>query len=258
MMAARMRLGQASTHRAIRWLLGLQIGLGLMMIGGDFLRAIPSLALPSAAPPASEPIAPGDQTRRYAPRELPDRRPGLPFTVPDAMPTRLTFEADGATLRLVGQIAEGDGARFADHLAALATPPERVALLSPGGSVADALAIGRAIRAADLPTVMEDGAVCLSACPYMLAGGSLRSVDRGARVGVHQHYFGENVILPAFVAVADIQRGLSEVVAYLDEMGVEPSMLQHGLETPPDEIYILLPDELEAYRLATELLPEPG
>lgn len=254
-MAAGRLEGRVTARGAIRWILGLQVGLALTMLGGDFLRAVPTLALPSAAPPASEPVAPGDQTRRYAPRELPERRPGLPFTMPDSMPSRLSFEADGTTLRLVGQIAEGDGARFADHLAGLARTPERVALLSPGGSVADALAIGRAIRAAAIPTEMERGAVCFSACPYILAGGAERRVHRSARVGIHQHYFGENVMLPAFVAVSDIQRGLSEVVGYLDEMGVDPLMLRHGLETPPDEIYILLPDELEDYGLATSLVP---
>ncbi len=245
-----------SASRAIKGILWLQLGLALLLIGGDFARVLPSLVFPTSAPPASEPIRPGDQTRRYAPRDLPERRPGLPFAFPDSMPTRLAFEADGTTLRLTGQIAEGDGGRFAEHLAGLSTPPQRIALFSPGGSVRDALQIGRAIREAGLPTLMEDGAFCFSACPYILAAGTERDVHRGAQVGVHQHYFGENTILPAFVAVEDIQRGQGEVMAYLDEMGVSPLLMRPALQTPPDEIYILLPEELSETELATRLTPE--
>ena len=66
--------------------------------------------------------------------------------------------------------------------------PERVALNSPGGSVGDALAIGRAIRAAGIATEVGCHAVCLSACPYLFlaAGDTERSVE-GALVGVQQY-----------------------------------------------------------------------
>ena len=37
-------------------------------------------------------------------------------------------------------------------------------------------------------------------------------------------------------------------MTYLDEMGIDPLVMQHAMSTPPDEIYILLPDELERYR----------
>ncbi len=249
------RARDLTTRQAIRWILGLQVVLALLMMGGDLLARLPDLLTRTEAPPASQPVRPGDQTRRFAPRELPERRPGLPFAVPDAMPSRLSFEADGDTLRLVGQIEDGDGARFADHLATLADQPRRIALLSSGGSVADALQIGRAIRAAGLPTVVEDGAFCYSACPYVLAGGTDRTVHRGAKVGVHQHYFGENTYLPALVAVEDIQRGQAEVMGYLADMGVDALLMRHGLATPPEEIYVLLPEELTRYVLATEVVP---
>lgn len=247
------RLTTRGTIRAVLWL---QVAFALLLLSWDALRVLPTLALPSPAPPVTEPVRPGDQTRRYRPRELPERRPGLPFEMPDGMPSRLSFDLDGEVLRLTGQIAEGDGARFAEELTRLAPPPATVALLSPGGSVMDALAIGRAIRAAGIDTVVEEGAACFSACPYVLAGGVERQVHRAAQVGVHQHYFGENTYLPAFVAVEDIQRGQGEVMAYLDTMGVSPLVMRHGLETPPDEIYILLPEELAGYDLATGIVPQ--
>lgn len=70
-------------------------------------------------------------------------------------------------------------------------------------------------------------------------------------VGVHQHYFGENTVLPAFLAVEDIQRGQGEVMGYLDEMGIDLRLMQPALATPPDAIYILVREELERYGLVT-------
>ena len=68
---------------------------------------------------------------------------------------------------------------------------------------------------------------------------------------MHQHYFDENIALPAFLAVKDIQRGQGEVLEYLIEMDIDPALMRHALVTPPEDIYILLPQELTDYRLVT-------
>ena len=85
-----------------------------------------------------------------------------------------------------------------------------------------------------------------------LIAGTERIAPTGARIGVHQHYFGESTVLPAFMAVEDVQRGQGQVMAYLLEMGVDPAVMQHALTTPPDEIYVLLPEGLDAYGLRTD------
>lgn len=254
----------AATHRhghpvrrVLTGILIFQIGLGFLLFLGDMGR---DFALPSRGPTAPEfdrPTRPGDQTRRYAPSELPATRraPSAPGeTAPSGpMPERLTLGLEGETIILTGTIAEGDADRLADRIADRPGGATRVILNSPGGSVGDALALGQAIRGAGLETGMREDDICLSACPYILAAGTERVVARGARVGVHQHYFGENTLLPAFTAVADIQRGQGAVMHYLDEMGVDPMLMADGLLTPPDEIYLLLPEELTRFRLATEL-----
>ena len=74
-------------------------------------------------------------------------------------------------------------------------------------------------------------------------------------VGVHQHYFDQNVALPAIFAVEDIQRGQAEVMVYLIEMGIDPALMRHALATPPDEIYLLLPEELERYGIVEPPAP---
>ncbi|MEL6889667.1 MAG: hypothetical protein AAFO86_13295, partial [Pseudomonadota bacterium] len=110
-----------------------------------------------------------------------------------------------------------------------------------------ALALGRHIRMKGIATRMLPGEFCYSACPYLLAAGPSRDISQGASVGVHQHYFGENTLLPAAFAIEDIQRGQAEVMAYLDEMGIDPLVMTHALSTPPDQIYVLLPEELDQY-----------
>jgi hypothetical protein len=90
---------------------------------------------------------------------------------------------------------------------------------------------------------------CFSAFPYIVAGGVERIVSRSARVGVHQHYHGENVVLPAFLAVDQSQRGQGRLL----ETGVSPLLAAKAMQTPPDEIYVLLESELTGLALATAM-----
>ena len=237
-------------RRTLSTVLIFQLGLAGLLFWGDLRDGLRLPGFGPRAPSLTEPIRPGDQTRRYRPDRAP--APGQPM--PDTpLPERLVLtvvEAGNAVL-LEGAIAAGDGVRIADDIAALAEVPERIILNSPGGSVQDALALGRALRDAGLNTAMRAGDICYSACPYVLAAGVSREIPDTASVGVHQHYFGESTLLPAFVAVEDIQRGQGEVMGYLDEMGIDPLVMQHALVTPPDEIYVLLPKELERYRFVS-------
>jgi hypothetical protein len=245
--------------RAIRWMLGVQIVLAGLLAAGGLLQITPQL-LPrtQSAPDLRTPIDPGDQVRRYSPHLDPADAPSGPgFPGRGAVPARLSWESrslDGTpALFLTGQIQTGDAARFLAHLDGLDAPPATVTLHSPGGSVADALEIGRRLRADGIATRMQPGAACFSACPYILAGGIERRVSRTAMVGVHQHYFGQSTILPAFLAVKDIQRGQADVMAYLDEMGIDLRLMERAMKTAPEDIYILVEDELTSLGIATEV-----
>jgi hypothetical protein len=254
------RTARLGAGRAIRWLLMLQVGIAVLLMAGDLARVAPWGLVPgrSTTPAVDTPVRPGDQTRRYAPRFPLRDAPGGPAFPAEALPDRLRWEAievDGAAaLLLTGRIEAGDGARFADHLDGLPELPATVALHSPGGSVRDALEIGRRLRAEGMAARVAAGAACFSACPYILAGGVEREVSLRAMVGVHQHYFGESTVLPAFLAVEDIQRGQAEVMSYLDEMGVSPLLVAKAMQTPPEDIYILVREELEELGVATEVL----
>ncbi|NSX54626.1 hypothetical protein [Parasulfitobacter algicola] len=231
----------------IKLMLFAQLGIAVFLAAGDLFSLRFNFQMPTQTPTLERPIAPGDQTRRYRPEQA----PVTPYTGPDIGPMaeRLQFEKFGETLKLNGQIAPGDAKRFVDYIDGLPSKPKMIELFSPGGSVQDALEIGRRIRADEMNTKIVSGAVCLSACPYLLAAGVDRTVDAEGFVGVHQHYFGQNTVLPAFMAVEDIQRGQGEVMGYLEEMGIDPLIMQPALLTPPDEIYILTPEELVQFNV---------
>lgn len=58
-------------------------------------------------------------------------------------------------------------------------------------------------------------------------------------------------------AVEDIQRGQGDVMVYLIGMGIDPALMRHALATPPDGIYLLLPEEpsVVAARYASSFRP---
>ncbi len=232
--------------RALTGVLIFQLGLAVLLFWGDLRDGISLPGFGPRAPSLTEPIRPGDQTRRYRPDRAP--APGRPMPA-TPLPDRLTLTVveAGASVLVEGAIAEGDAERMTKQFDALDPAPARVILNSPGGTVREALDLGRHIRAAGMATALRDGDICYSACPYLLAAGVSRDIPDTASVGVHQHYFGESTILPAFIAVEDIQRGQGEVMSYLDDMGIDPMVMRHALVTPPDEIYVLLPEELRAY-----------
>lgn len=244
-MAAKSSL--ATPRRALAAILVFQLGLGAILFLSD-LRAGP-LPLPGLGPRApgmDQPVRPGDQTRRFEPMKSPTRAPGG-GRLPDRLV--LTGDADGIYL-LEGAIAQGDADRIAGQLSEAVTRPEVIRLNSPGGSVMDALALGRTLRGLGVTTEVGAQQFCYSACPYLFAAGTSRRAE--GQIGVHQHYFGESTILPASFAVEDIQRGQSSVMAYLDEMGIDLRLMRPAMATPPDEIYILTPSELSDYGLVTE------
>lgn len=227
-------------RRTLKWLLGVQVFIALALVAADAGSILPDLwNPPSNAPELNRPTQPGDQTRRYKPSN--PTQPGAGID-PD-MPSQLTLQTVGEGSVLIrGAITPGDGRRITAELQRLA--PNDVALDSPGGSVSDALEIGRVVRQLGIDTGIDAGAVCLSACPYIFVGGVTRVVSDEARFGVHQHSYGESTLLPAFLATQDIQSGQAEVLEHFDRMGIDLRIMGPALATPANEIYILSPDEL--------------
>ena len=167
--------------------------------------------------------------------------------------------ASAGVLEVTGTIDVGSALRFAAEVAAHGEYVKIVALNSPGGSVHDALAIGALVRERGFATSVADGALCASSCPLILAGGAKRQASGAAAIGVHQVYA---TIAPGQLpsglraagdAMSDAQKTTALITRHLSAMGVDPALWLHALETPPDRLYYLSPEELLTLRLVTEI-----
>lgn len=253
---------QFTTGQGVRLIFVLQIAIAIFLIGTD-LASRWQMDLSRAEPAPTGPVAPGDQVRRYDPSrptpQFSDPRTRPNITMPPNVPSRLEFTVEntpetGEILVINGAITQGDDDRFAVYLDTLSEPPQTLAINSPGGNVDTALAMGRLIRAREFDTLILPGTACLSSCPYMLAGGVNRQVSLAGAVGLHQHYYETPGYMPVYFAVADIQRSQGQTMTHLIDMGIDAGVMVYGLSTPPDDIYVLVEEELVESRLATEVL----
>ncbi len=206
-----------------------------------------------AATEISEPVLP-PQVRTDAPAEPSGGDPRQFITTEEAALQRpIRFElGSGGVLSATGTIDHGAAARFAAELEARGEYVKTVSLDSPGGSLDDAMEMARLIRKLGLATSVENGAICASSCPLLFAGGVERHAGDRAAIGVHQFYaqLGSEQEAPEQV-MADAQITTARISRHLSDMGVDPALWLHALETPPRALYYLSPKELAQYRLVT-------
>ena len=201
-----------------------------------------------------QPILPPATTEDGGGRPRPDLT-----TAPEVLgePLDIALGSNGV-LMLTGTIDPGSAARFAEEIGARGEYVSTVLLDSPGGSVKDALEIGRLIAEKGLWTEVRNGGLCASSCPIIFASGSERIAGAEAAIGVHQIYAAALSATPvdalrvAGVAMADAQQVTAEITRHLSDAGVDPAVWLHALETPPDQLYYLSGEEMERYRLVTE------
>ncbi len=200
-------------------------------------------------------LGPGE-TVPVLPPALSDGEPEAPpfeiVTAPESLTKGATFDlAAGGVLAIEGAIDPGAAERFAAEIEARGEYIETVRLNSPGGSVEDALSISQLIRERGYATRVEDGNLCASSCPLILAGGTERRTAPQAVIGVHQVYgVGATPPSPA-EAMYSAQSTTARVTRHLVDMGISPELWLHALETAPDRLYYLSPEEMAEYRLTT-------
>ncbi|MCV9997811.1 hypothetical protein OE766_06100 [Pararhizobium sp. YC-54] len=172
---------------------------------------------------------------------------------PETLKQAIRFELQpGGILSAEGSIEPGAAGRFASEIEARGEYVKTVLLNSPGGAVGDALAMSKLIREKKLGTKVASGALCASSCPIVMAGGVTRQAEKGAVVGVHQIFNGSKEKLSAEQAMSDAQRTTADVSRHLEEMGVKSGLWLHAMETPPDRLYYLTPEEMKAFALVTD------
>jgi hypothetical protein len=203
---------------------------------------LPTLNLPSLVPSILAPLLPGGD-KRLVPLRQPD----------GALAKPMTFDlVGGGKLLATGTITPGISQSFATEVDRHGDYIKTVVLNSPGGSVADALAIGRLIRARKFATEVEAGQYCASSCPLVFAGGVERRAGDNAAIGVHQvAAIKQAANGPPRDEMSVAQDISARCQRYLGDMGVSLQVWVHAMETPHDRLFVFKPDELKSLNLVT-------
>jgi hypothetical protein len=238
-------------------LLGVVIAAAIVVLAYDYYEMAIGRDAEAAGITENEPAqtAIPDPLPSFLPSILPSLRPGgdrMPFRKPDGkLAEKMTFDLVGdGKLVATGMIAPGTGEAFKAEVEKRGSYIKTVVLNSTGGSVQDAIAIGRLIREKKFSTAVENGNLCASSCPLVFAGGVERRAEEKAAIGVHQVFSPTDN--PAANNMDQAQRVSADCQKYLVEMGVDPRLWIHAMETPKEELYRLKPDELLSLKLATQ------
>jgi hypothetical protein len=222
----------------LRWLFGALLSATVAVLTLDYMDIRARESDPSLTP----------QLTPALPTEMPTL-PGIPGKSADgALRAKMSFDLVGdGRLVATGTIEPGTADAFAAEVTKRGAYVKTVALHSPGGSVTDALAMGRLIRKSGFATEVEG--VCASSCPLVFAGGTERRAGDKAMIGVHQVF----AVSPSGTTLGmdSGQRVSAECQKYLREMGIDLEVWVHAMETPKEQLYRFKPDELLALRLAT-------
>jgi len=212
------------------------------------IREEPALSLPRLVPSIFAPLL-SDGGKRLVP--LPQSEGAL------AKP--MTFElVGGGRLMASGTITPGVSQSFAAETERHTEYIRTVVLNSPGGSVTDALAMGRLIREKRLATEVEAGKYCVSSCPLVFAGGVDRRAGEKATIGVHQMTAMRSAVSgPPRDAMSVAQSISARCQRYLGDMGVSLQVWVQAMETPHDMLFVFKTDELKSLNLVTAAAVEP-
>jgi hypothetical protein len=198
--------------------------------------------LPDMAPTTIDVPENPDRSRRVVPARKAD----------GALAKPMTF-ALGKNGRLIatGTIAPGSAEAFASEVNARGEYIKTIVLSSPGGSVGDALEMGRLIRTKGFATEVEKDKICVSSCPLVFVGGVKRAAGANAIIGVHQVFAPDPAEAARHDTMSEAQRVSARCQRYLSDMGVDLKMWVHAMETPKDRLFIFSANELRELNIVT-------
>jgi hypothetical protein len=195
-----------------------------------------------------------------------------------------------------GKIESGTAARFKAFMSRLRDRNLPIYFASPGGNLDQAVEMGNMLHARSTiarvgRTLVREcgfeaqdsevcvklkqsgrelhgelftrGALCASACPYILAGAAVHEVAPDAVLGVHSAKVVLNLrgiqVDPAVVAVAS-QRGHERadqmVAAYLAKMRIDPGLLNLARTVKFEDLHVLTREEIARFGLDRRELVE--
>lgn len=174
---------------------------------------------------------------------------------PNEQFVQATLHAGQTRIFASGEVHVGDTDRFLQFVRANNISNGVVYLDSPGGSLAEGLRLGQAIRNLGYDTQIgrisytreHGGAVCASACAYIFAGGVNRFFsENDGRLGLHQFYSASGDRFDA----SDAQIVSGALVEYFQSMGVDAGTFARSVTATTTEMVWLSPAEAAALRLA--------
>ncbi|MGO3930207.1 hypothetical protein [Rhodopseudomonas pseudopalustris] len=191
----------------------------------------------------------------------------------------------GGWVTAIGIVTADTPKDFEDFARSRSLDGAAVVLDSSGGSVNDAITLGRRWRKMGLMTTIGVSvqsrtpagirssivpeAYCESMCVFLLLSGKTRYVPDGARVRVHQIWMGDradDARAASYTAhdLTIIERDIGRLAKYTFEMGGTGELLALALSVPPwEDLHELSPQELRDANLITtqaiaDLLPQRG
>ncbi|MBS0527876.1 MAG: hypothetical protein JSS22_00600 [Proteobacteria bacterium] len=202
------------------------------------------------------------------------------------MPMRFNWIACDSHCRgwvsAIGIITADTPKAFDDFASAHHVDGATVVLDSSGGSVNDAIALGRRWRELGLRTTVGTSVViktaagnraavlpdayCESMCVFILLSGKARYIPDGAHVRVHQIWMGDRAEDPKAASynaqdLMIVERDIGRLAKYTFDMGGAGDLLSLALSVPPwEDLHELSPAELRSTNLVTtdavaEVLP---
>jgi ATP-dependent protease ClpP protease subunit len=123
----------------------------------------------------------------------------------------------------------------------------RVDVDSEGGEMFAAMEIGRLLRTARASISVGRGSHCISACVFVLMGAPSRTVDVGARVGIHRPSLSD------FEGPDLVSSMEASIRLYADEMTGSHRIVDEMMSIPSDRIHLLTPRDFAAYGMAVTI-----
>jgi len=118
------------------------------------------------------------------------------------------------------------------------TPAKYISIRSTGGNVIAGRSIGLAIERAGLDTQVDQQ--CYSACTLVFAGGTHRTLPKGAMLGFHGYRFDTKMRVQTITS-AEIQ---AKDRVYLARRGISVEFMDRIYSTSPEQIWIPTRTEL--------------
>jgi hypothetical protein len=250
-----------------------RVGAAALLVAVCGLALRDETAQASAAAEASPAQTAPAAEASHAPEAVEPRRQPMTFVWHPAPKERCAPDCRD-WIEAVGIITSDTPALFETIAAGRDLSRATVVLNSSGGSVLDALALGRVWRKAGIFTTVgqvietdgvngkaraiEPEAYCESMCVFLLLSGTSRAVPPEAHVRVHQIWMGDraNDAKAATYTAQDlmiVERDVGRLAKYTFDMGGTGDLLTLALSVPPWEpLHELSRAELRLGNLVTE------